>query len=159
MIGYQATATTSNTMVFGNSNVDKWAFGITTTGPNHALQVGNNSTNGNGAFLTEGGIWTNTSSRIKKEDFSDVDGFDLLKKIQLMPVQKWKYKGTNEYRIGPVAEDFYKLFGLGTDDKGISTVDPAGVALVAIQEQQRIIQKQIEQINQLQKRIEAIEKK
>jgi trimeric autotransporter adhesin len=159
MIGYQATATTSNTMVFGNSNVDKWAFGITTTGPNHALQVGNNSTNGNGAFLTQGGTWTNTSSRIKKEDFSDIDGFDLLKKIQQMPVQRWKYKGTNEYHIGPVAEDFYNLFGLGTDDKGISTVDPAGIALAAIREQQRIIEKQNEQINQLQKRIEAIEKK
>jgi trimeric autotransporter adhesin len=159
MIGYQATATTSNTMVFGNSNVDKWAFGITTTGPNHALQVGNNSTNGNGAFLTQGGTWTNTSSQTKKEDFSDVDGLELLQKIQQMSVRKWKYKGTNEYHIGPVAEDFYKLFGLGMDDKGISTVDPAGIALAAIQEQQRIIEKQNEQINQLQKRIEAIEKK
>jgi trimeric autotransporter adhesin len=158
MIGYQATATTSNTMVFGNSNVDKWAFGITTTGPNHALQVGNNSTNGNGAFLTQGGTWTNTSSKTKKEGFSDVNGLELLQKIQQMPVQKWKYKGTNEYHIGPVAEDFYKLFGLGVDDKGISTVDPAGIALAAIQEQQRIIQKQNEQINQLKKKIEAIEK-
>jgi hypothetical protein len=151
-IGYNAAVSTSNTMVFGDGNVNRWAFGLTTTTGSNALQVGDNSTNGNGAFLTQGGTWTNTSSRIKKEDFSDVNGLELLQKIQQMPVQKWKYKGTNEYHIGPVAEDFYKLFGLGTDDKGISTVDPAGIALAAIQEQQRIIE-------QLLKRIELLEKK
>ena len=158
-IGYSAQVTTDNTMVFGNADVDRWAFGITTTIANHALEVGNSFGNGNGAYLTQGGTWTNTSSKIKKEDFSDINGLELLQKIQLMPVQKWKYKGTNEYHIGPVAEDFYKLFGLGIDDKGISTVDPAGIALAAIQEQQRIIEKQNELIIQLQKRMEALEKK
>lgn len=151
-IGDEARVTTSNTMVFGNGDVVHWAFGSNATQANQAIEVGTNSTNGNGAFLTIGGTWTNTSSRLKKEDFSDLNGLELLQKIQQMPIQKWKYKGTNEYHIGPVAEDFYKLFGLGTDDKGISTVDPSGIALAAIQEQQRIIE-------QLLKRIEALEKK
>jgi trimeric autotransporter adhesin len=158
-IGYNARVTTSNTMVFGDANIERWAFGIKTTNASHAMEVGTNSGDGNGAFLSQGGTWNNTSSRIKKEDFSDVNGLELLQKIQLMPVQKWKYKGTNEYHIGPVAEDFYKLFGLGTDDKGISTVDPAGIALAAIQEQQRTIEKQNTMIIQLQKRMEALEKK
>jgi trimeric autotransporter adhesin len=158
-IGYNARVTTSNTMVFGDANVDRWAFGIKTTNANHAMEVGTNSGDGNGAFLSQGGTWNNTSSKVKKEDFSDVNGWELLQKIQLMPVQKWKYKGTNEYHIGPVAEDFYKLFGLGTDDKGISTVDPAGIALAAIQEQQKIIEKQHKMILLLEKRIEALEKK
>jgi len=52
----------------------------------------------------------------------------------LLPISKWKYKGTNKYHIGPTAQDFSKLFGLGIDDKGISTVDPAGIALAAIKE-------------------------
>lgn len=152
-LGNQAKVSTSNTMVFGNGDVNRWAFGRNTTAGSNALQVGDNNTNGNGAFLTQGGVWTNTSSRIKKEDFSDIDGLDLLKKIQQMPVRKWKYKGTNEYHIGPVAEDFYKLFGLGVDNKGISTVDPSGIALAAIQEQQKTIQKQNEQILQMNEKV------
>jgi trimeric autotransporter adhesin len=158
-IGDEARVTTSNTMVFGNGDVVHWAFGKNTTFVNAALDVGSNSTNGNGAYLTLGGTWTNTSSRKKKENFSDINGLELLQKIIQLPVQKWKYKGTGEYHIGPVAEDFYKLFGLGTDDKGISTVDPAGIALAAIQEQQRMIEKQNKLIEQLQKRIEVLEKK
>ena len=36
--------------------------------------------------------------------------------------------------IGPMAQDFYRLFEVGYDDKTISTIDPAGIALAAIQE-------------------------
>lgn len=148
-IGANAEVYSSNTIVFGDENINKWAFGIPTTSSNHVIEVGNGSTNGNGAYLTQGGTWTNTSSKIKKEDFSDVNGLELLQKILQIPIQKWKYKGTNEYHIGPVAEDFYKLFGLGTDDKGISTVDPAGIALTAIKEQQKMIIQLQEEINKL----------
>lgn len=158
-IGSYARVTTSNTMSFGDGDVVGWAFGRNSVSVNNALQVGYTSANGNGAYLTGGGTWTNTSSRIKKEDFSDLNGTDLLQKIQQMPIQKWKYKGTNEYHIGPVAEDFFEAFGLGNDDKGISTVDPAGIALAAIQEQQKMITTQQQLILQLQKRIEALENK
>jgi len=133
-IGNNAVVTTSNTMVFGDISVDRWAFGITTTSLQHALEVGVNAGDGNGAYLTQGGVWTNTSSRSKKEDFSEINGTDLLQKLKALRVQKWKYINSEEYHIGPVSEDFYDLFGLGTDDKGISTVDPAGISLAAIKE-------------------------
>ena len=133
-VGHNAWVSTSNTMVFGDQNVDRWAFGISTTNLQHALEVGFGPGNGNGAFLTQGGTWTNTSSRAKKEDFTEVNGADLIQKLKALPIQKWKYINTDEYHIGPVAEDFYDLFGLGTDDKGISTVDPAGISLAAIKE-------------------------
>ncbi|MEO8415487.1 MAG: tail fiber domain-containing protein [Ginsengibacter sp.] len=164
-IGSNAKVSTSNTMAFGDGLVNQWVFGRSTTSSpglppvNRALEVGTNGTNGNGAYLTKGGTWTNTSSRIKKEGFLNVNATDLLQKISQLSIQKWKYKGTDEYHIGPVAEDFYQLFGLGTDDKGISTVDPAGIALAAIKEQQQIIEKQSKLINELQKRIDALEKK
>ena len=57
-----------------------------------------------------------------------------MQKISGLSIQRWKYKGTNEYHIGPTAQDFYKAFNVGTDDKGISTIDPAGISLLAIQE-------------------------
>ena len=134
VIGNHALVSTSNTMSFGNDEITRWAFGISTTNGTHALEVGLNNTNGNGAYLTQGGTWTNTSDIDKKEDFANVNPGDLLQKIVQLSIQRWKYKGTNEYHIGPTAQDFYKLFSLGTDDKGISTVDPAGIALAAIQE-------------------------
>jgi len=149
-VGSNAMVSTSNTMSFGDVNVDRWAFGITTTTAQHALEVGVNGTDGNGAYLTEGGTWTNTSSISKKENFSEINSTDLIQKVKALRIQKWKYIGTDEYHIGPYAEDFYKLFGLGTDDKGISTVDPAGISLAAIQQL-------IKENEELKKRIEKLE--
>ncbi len=155
-LGYDASVTTSNTMVFGNNSIDRWAFGLTTTNANHAITVGTSFGNGNGAYLTQGGTWTNASSRIKKEDFTDVNSNDLLQKISQLSIQKWKYKGTDEYHIGPVAEDFYAAFGLGTDEQGISTVDPVGIALAAIKEQQKKIEWLEKQNDDLKKEIKTI---
>jgi trimeric autotransporter adhesin len=160
VIGAGATVSANETMAFGNQFVKQWVFAISeTTSSEHALEVGSAITNGNGAYLTKTGTWTNVSDANKKEDFVDLNATDLLQKISQLNIQRWKYKGSNEYHIGPTAQNFYKLFGLGTDDKGISTVDPAGIALAAIKEQQRIIEKQNEQILRLQKRVEVLEGK
>jgi hypothetical protein len=158
-IGAGAEVSANETMSFGNHFVKQWVFATTEAGSGHAMEVGTAVTNGNGAYLTAGGVWTNTSDVNKKEHFTDLNANDLLQKISQLPIQRWRYKGSNEYHIGPTAQDFYKLFGLGVDDKGISTVDPAGIALAAIKEQQRIIENQNEQLLQLQKRLETLEKK
>jgi hypothetical protein len=39
-----------------------------------------------------------------------------------------------------MAQDFYAAFGLGDDNKSISTLDPDGVALAAIQELAKQVQ-------------------
>ncbi len=134
-LGNTALVSTSSTMAFGDNSIIKWAFGLTTT-TSGVLQVGANSSNGNGAFLTGGGVWTNASDSTKKEDFARLDGTDILAKIKQMPITRWKYKGTDEYHIGPMAQDFYKLFNVGINNTSISSLDPAGIALRAIQEQQ-----------------------
>jgi regulator of replication initiation timing len=36
-----------------------------------------------------------------------------------------------------MAQEFYRLFGYGDDETSISTIDPDGIALAAIQELQR----------------------
>lgn len=53
-----------------------------------------------------------------------------------MPISQWSYKAQDESieHIGPMAQDFYRLFGLGEDDKHINTLDPDGIALAAIKE-------------------------
>ncbi len=132
-IGYNTLVNTSNTMRFGNSTVTKWGFGRNVS--SGVLQVGDDATNGNGAYLSAGGTWTNTSDANKKENFSDINGKELLQKIMQLPITKWNYKGqASSAHIGPTAQDFYKLFGVGDDDKSISSIDPSGIALRAIQE-------------------------
>ncbi len=99
------------------------------------FKVGTNSTNGNGAYLSPGGTWTNASSRFFKQGFANVDAGEVLAKLVAMPMQTWYYlDGEAEGRhLGPVAEDFASAFGLGHDAQHISTVDANGVALAAIQ--------------------------
>jgi hypothetical protein len=133
-IGEGAVTDGSFTMMFGSTNVSKWGFGRTSVASFRAIEVGDDANSGNGAYLSSGGVWTNASDVFKKEDFSFIEPSDLLQKIVLLPITKWKYKGTNEYHIGPTAQDFHNLFGLGVDDKGISTIDPSGISLAAIQQ-------------------------
>jgi hypothetical protein len=121
-------------MEFGDLAVVGWGFGGAIPTSTNVFIVGTNSSNGNGAYLTAGGAWTNTSDKNLKEDISTPDSKDILSRIKQLPVSKWKYKGTSEYHIGPMAQDFYNQFSLGTDNTHISTVDPAGVALIGIQE-------------------------
>ena len=107
--------------------------GINNTSPDHPLEVGTNSGNGNGAHLTAGGTWTNMSSRTLKENFQSVNHTDILTKLAALNILKWDYKQSKEgTHLGPIAEEFYETFGLGNSEKSISTVDADGVALAAI---------------------------
>jgi hypothetical protein len=104
------------------------------------LQVGTTTANGNGAYLTAGGVWTAGSSRSFKDRFIDINGKSVLEKIKSMELKGWYYKETQEYHIGPFAEDFYNAFGTGVLDveedlgKYLSATDVAGVGMVAIKE-------------------------
>ncbi len=94
----------------------------------------------------------NGSSRSVKERFVQYRPAEVLEKILQLPVEGYFYKGTEEYHITPMAEDFYQLFGTGvheiieTDstgqlvrrpnpdvDKYLVASDVAGVALLGIQ--------------------------
>jgi len=90
---------------------------------------------GNGAYVTTGGVWTNASSRTFKDSFASVDVGAVLEKLIALPVQTWVYTASRAegQHMGPVAEDFAATFGLGNDDKHITTVDESGVAFAAIQ--------------------------
>ena len=132
-IGHQTKVSSSNTMAFGNANVTKWAFHRYSTGANMALQVGTDATNGNGAYLTSAGNWVNTSDVHKKENFEPVNLLTLMTQLKQLPITKWQYKGSEAWHMGPMAQDFFKQFGVGNDDITISTVDAAGVVLAALQ--------------------------
>jgi hypothetical protein len=165
-IGSLAIVDNTNSMAFGNSRVTTWAFGRTRVNNGNALQVGFDATNGNGAFLTLGGTWTNTSDSTKKDGITKMDGAEILSKLKQLSITKWKYKGTSEYHIGPMAQDFYKLFNVGVDNISISSIDPAGIALIAIKEQQKQMEEadrkyksMMKLIEKMQMEIDALKKK
>ncbi len=118
--------------------------GIRNPNPSQPLHVGTvgNTTNGNGAHVTPGGVWTNGSDRNSKRSFEYLDKQEVLEKVAELPVTRWQYKGEPEQvrHIGPVAQDFYAAFGTGADDRYIGTIDADGVALAAIQGLHQLVQ-------------------
>jgi hypothetical protein len=115
-------STTSKNMVFTTEH-----FGLNTE-TTHLLEL-------NGGAYSDGPTWENSSDRTKKENFTPLDPNEILNKINQLPITQWNYisQSATTTHIGPMAQDFYALFGLGGSDTSISTVDPAGVALVGIQ--------------------------
>jgi hypothetical protein len=87
----------------------------------------------NGVYLN--GALHAASDRNKKENFEPVDNRDVLAKVAALPMSTWNYKTEDgKYRhMGPMGQDFQAAFGLGRDEKHITTVDADGVALAAIQ--------------------------
>jgi hypothetical protein len=80
------------------------------------------------------GVFNCTSSRTTKENFLNVKGDDVLSRIRNLSVSTWNYidEGRQVRHMGPMAEDFYKAFGLGTNNVSIGVQDLAGVSLAAV---------------------------
>jgi hypothetical protein len=122
----------SDPLIYGDFSARYLTFngkvGINIT-PTHLIHL-------SGGAYSDGATWTNASDENLKENFENLDGGEILGLIDELTVTKWNYKADDQVikHIGPVAQDFYSLFGLGNDDKSISSIDPSGVALVAIKE-------------------------
>lgn len=89
----------------------------------------------NGCNLAPGGgSFACTSSKSLKENFLPLSGSDVLSRLRKIPVMQWNYTGEGQkiHHIGAFAEDFYREFRLGTDDKSIGLLDIAGVNTAAI---------------------------
>ena len=133
-------------------------FYLTDVGGTASIPMGRFLNTSTGAYLTTGGTWTNLSDKNYKENFSSIDEQELLDKLSQLDIQQWNYKaeGDDIKHLGPVSQDFYEKFRLGHDDKGISTVDASGVALVAIQalhKQNLELKKELDELRQLVKEL------
>ena len=116
----------------------------------------------NGAYLSDGGAWVNSSDRARKENFAPVDARSVLERVAALPIQTWNY--TNEppsvRHLGPMAQDFHAAFALnGDDDKHIADVDEGGVALAAIKALNQKVEEKEAAIQQLRQRLERLEER
>ncbi len=108
-----------------------------------------------GVFISPGGsMWSSLSSRTMKKNIEEVDSRQVLDKVASLPIYFWSYNSQEDgiRHIGPMAEDFHAAFGLGDNNKTISTLDPSGVALAAVKE----LNKKVEEIESLKSELKTV---
>lgn len=106
--------------------------------------------------------WSALSDRDAKKDFAPVDGREVLRKLDEVPVQSWRYKwdaaGSTPH-LGPVAQEFKAAFFPGRDDTRISTLEFDGVELAAIQGLHSLVKEKDAKITALEQRLADLEAK
>lgn len=143
------------------SQTPRWAIGTlgATWVIDNQANPGTELTLASNGNLTILGTLTENSSREVKENFESLDPKTVLARLSETPVVLWSYKNDAARHIGPVAEDFYKAFGVGASNKGIAPGDKAGVALAAVQGLKQVVDEKNAQIGELQKRNAELEKR
>lgn len=106
-----------------------------------------------------GNLWYMISDRAMKDNIRPVNGREILDKLEQVPISRWSYKGQDSSieHIGPMAQDFYAAFGLGEDERYISTIDPDGVALAAIKGLHELLREKEAEIATQQAQMESLE--
>lgn len=137
-----------------------WGFGSRQVGDFFVSPIGaptitlTLTTAGNMTIL---GTLTQGSDRNTKADIEDVDPAEVLAKVAGLPIATWRYKDDQATHVGPMAQDFYAAFGLGSDDKHIAPADMAGLGLAAIQALKADVAEKEARIRALEQRLERLE--
>ncbi|HKP68449.1 MAG TPA: tail fiber domain-containing protein [Pyrinomonadaceae bacterium] len=102
------------------------------------------------------GVFNCTSSRYTKENFVSASG--VLASLRKIPVTSWNYisEGRNVRHLGPMAEDFYAQFRLGTGNASIGVQDLAGVSIAAVKELDAQLQQKDAEIERLQNEVKTL---
>ena len=133
--------------------------------PNSLIYLANAGTGkwldaGGNAYLSSGGTnWVNASDVNAKQNIVLVNGKSILSKINQLSISEWSYKfdRATVRHIGPMAQDFYDLFGLGQDDRSISTIDPAGIALAGIKELSKMLDSLLAEVVELKVKLSTLQ--
>ena len=108
-------------------------IGVGITNPTNPIQ------HSSGALLTAGGVWTNSSSRERKQDICDLDSVEARDAFLKLEPIKYAYKtDPNEHHVGFIAEDVPDLVAT-SDRKGLSPMDIVAVLTKVVQDQQKTI--------------------
>lgn len=105
------------------------------------------------------GAFSQASDRNAKENLIPIDPQEILEKVASLPLSEWNYRqdpGTRH--VGPMAQDFHAAFGVGPDERHITTVDADGVALAAIQGLNRKLEASRRENAELRDRLERLER-
>lgn len=129
----------ASTLTIGAGSVDRITIdrsgnvGLGLPRPTHPLEMVS------GAHVTAGGVWTNSSSRERKEDIESLNVEEALAALAgLEPVQFRYRNDENETYVGFIAEDVPDLVAM-QDRETLSAMDVVAVLTKVVQDQQRRI--------------------
>lgn len=115
----------------------------------------------NGDLNTRGVVGM-ISDKNKKKDIIEVDTASILDRLAEIPIATWRYKHGGDHALnhmGPMAQDFWKAFGLGRDETTLCVSDSAAVALASAQELHKRLKKKEDRIQDLEKANQDLEKR
>lgn len=138
------------------SGLRSWAANLFVVRASGGVHFFSNSGATVGTYMPAGGMgFSPTSDRNVKENFSEVDSRAILEKLVRLQVTEWNLisQPTNIRHIGPMAQDFKAAFGVGEDDRHISTTDADGVALAAIQGLYQMLNEKDLKLSKLEKEV------
>ena len=141
--GQRAKANHQGAFVWADSNNFDFAstaaneFSVRSTGGARFVSAINGATGAPTAgvqLAPGGGSWSSLSDEASKTAIKPASGRNVLRKLSSVPVSTWSYRAQDDSirHIGPMAQDFYRAFGVGEDRKHIASVDADGIALAAI---------------------------
>ena len=162
--GALARATHTSSFVWGGSSqvyTDSFGVGTFTVAAPGGARFYSTDNSFIGPRMAAGGTdWVANSDSNLKTKVTAVDPKMILKKLSHLPVTEWEYKHNPHRRyIGPMAQDFYAVFGLGEDDKGIGTLDSDGVMYAAIQGLVEELKARDRSIEELKTKLQAVEER
>ena len=88
----------------------------------------------------------------------------MLARLRKVPVSTWNYisEGRGTRHLGPMAEDFYGAFGLGTGNTSIGVQDAVGVSLAAVKAldaRTDELRRKTEEVEQLRAKVNSLEQR
>jgi hypothetical protein len=129
----------ASTLTIGAGSVDRITIdhegnvGIGVSRPKRPLEMAN------GAYVSSGGVWTNSSSRDRKENIKDISVEEALAVLAGLEPVRFNYKNdAQESHAGFIAEDVPNLVAT-SDRKGLSAMDIVAVLTKVVQAQQQQI--------------------
>ncbi|MBL0061306.1 MAG: tail fiber domain-containing protein [bacterium] len=162
--GFRAKANHSGAFVWADSTNSDFAstavdqFNVRASGGTRIFT--NAATTLGAQLIANATAWTALSDSTRKTDIERVDTKVVLDKVMQIPISEWRYKEQPDAsirHIGPMAQDFWAQFHLGEDSLGISTIDPDGIALAAVQELAKQNEQKDTKIADLETRVKQLE--
>jgi len=139
--GSAVTVAANNAFVFGDGS-ETFSIGMSNSANflvNNGFRIWTDipvSSNIGVRVVGGGTSWISLCDSTTKMNRTHADGNAILDKISAMPIDQWNYKHqpNGPLHIGPMAQDFWSAFHLGTDSLGIETIDADGVLFAAVKE-------------------------
>jgi hypothetical protein len=130
----------ASTLTIGAGSIDRITInrdgnvGFGVTRPSNPIELAS------GAHVTAGGVWTNSSSRERKENIADLSASDALETLTALEPVRFNYKNDQtESYVGFIAEDVPDLVAT-RDRDGLSAMDIVAVLTKVVQQQQEKIE-------------------